>query len=93
MICLLDPREMDFPELTEEEKEVLDSIDIDKVLAKTFSMLPPEKLKPWVVTDNYGNVIQRYETQQEAMDVCVDKNLRAIKMEIQHRYHTFKDNG
>ena len=80
----------DLPELTDEEREVLDEIDTDAILAKVYAHLPVEEKKPWAVADKWGNVIKRYKEKEEALADCYERNRRALQWGISTTYRVIK---
>jgi hypothetical protein len=75
------------PQLTPEEKAALDSFDYTEYFhEKIEPLLPPEKHRPWRVTDRWGRVLKRHATREEAMDDARARNKRAREWGIDMRY-------
>ena len=77
------------PELTEEEHEILEKFNIDKIIAQCG----PDERRCWKVTDKWGNTIKRYKTEHEALESAAERNKRARDMGLWMSYRVAKDQG
>jgi len=92
--------EYPLPKLTAEDRQALNEIDINKIIASVVAEMPPEDVttlreqqKPWKVTDTFGNTIQRYKTKSDALASCIARNLLAREMGLWMRYRVARDQG
>ena len=74
-------------ELTQDDFVSMNDIDWDLFWEeKVEPMLSPMSYKPWAVTDQYGRLVVRFETKEEALSSTISRNRRAKQFGINMRY-------
>ena len=78
--------------LSAKEQHALDDqMSLDELYEKKIApFLPPEKRRPWAVTDRYGHVIKNYTRLQDAVEDAILRNKRVLELGVYQGYRCAK---